>query len=51
ATQNPVEFAGTYPLPEAQMDRFALQFHLGYVSADEEVSILTAQQQSHPING
>lgn len=49
ATQNPVELAGTYPLPEAQMDRFALQFHLGYVNAEEEVSILTAQQQVHPI--
>ena len=37
ATQNPVEFRGTYPLPEAQMDRFALQFGLGYVDAEEEV--------------
>jgi MoxR-like ATPase len=50
ATQNPVELAGTYPLPEAQMDRFALQFSLGYVSADEEVSILTAQEKAHPID-
>src|SRR3954467_3068848 len=48
ATQNPVEFRGTYPLPEAQMDRFALNFSLGYVSAEEEVSILTAQEKSHP---
>src|SRR5687767_9992067 len=40
ATQNPVEFRGTYPLPEAQMDRFAMQCALGYVSADEEASIL-----------
>jgi MoxR-like ATPase len=49
ATQNPVEFRGTYPLPEAQMDRFAMNFGLGYVTADEEVSILSAQEQSHPI--
>jgi MoxR-like ATPase len=46
ATQNPIEFHGTYPLPEAQMDRFAMRFSLGYVSAEEEVQILTAQQQT-----
>jgi MoxR-like ATPase len=50
ATQNPVEFRGTYPLPEAQMDRFAMQFKLGYVTTDEEVAILTGQTQSHPID-
>ncbi|MDM8563775.1 MoxR family ATPase, partial [Candidatus Marithioploca araucensis] len=44
ATQNPIEFHGTYPLPEAQMDRFAMRFSLGYVSAEEEVAILSAQQ-------
>jgi MoxR-like ATPase len=49
ATQNPVEFRGTYPLPEAQMDRFALQFTLGYVTGAEEVNILTAQEKTHPI--
>jgi MoxR-like ATPase len=49
ATQNPVEFRGTYPLPEAQMDRFAVRLALGYVSADEEVGILTAQERSHPL--
>jgi MoxR-like ATPase len=49
ATQNPVEFRGTYPLPEAQMDRFAMQFTLGYVSPDEEVAILTAQEHDHPL--
>jgi MoxR-like ATPase len=49
ATQNPVEFRGTYPLPEAQMDRFAMQFTLGYVPADEEVAILTAQEHNHPL--
>jgi len=50
ATQNPVEFRGTYPLPEAQMDRFALQFTLGYVQPNEEVAILTAQQHNHPLD-
>lgn len=50
ATQNPVEFHGTYPLPEAQMDRFALQFSLGYVAPDEEVAILTDQMKRHPID-
>ena len=49
ATQNPVEFRGTYPLPEAQMDRFAMQFTLGYVEAGEEVAILTAQEHNHPL--
>ena len=50
ATQNPVEFRGTYPLPEAQMDRFAMQFTLGYVSPAEEVAILTAQEHNHPLD-
>lgn len=50
ATQNPVEFRGTYPLPEAQMDRFAMQCSLGYVSEKEEVEILNAQQhEDHPL--
>jgi MoxR-like ATPase len=50
ATQNPVEFRGTYPLPEAQMDRFAMQFSLGYVQPAEEVAILTAQEHNHPLD-
>ena len=50
ATQNPVEFHGTYPLPEAQMDRFMLQFSLGYVSPDVEVEMLSEQQTAHPID-
>jgi len=50
ATQNPVEFRGTYPLPEAQMDRFAMQFTLGYVQPGEEVAILTAQEHNHPLD-
>lgn len=49
ATENPVEFRGTYPLPEAQMDRFAMQFALGYVQSLEEVAILTAQEHNHPL--
>src|SRR5207245_5024015 len=48
ATQNPVEFRGTYPLPEAQMDRFATQFALGYVQSAEEAAILKAQEHNHP---
>lgn len=50
ATQNPVEFRGTYPLPEAQMDRFALQLSLGYVKPEEEVAILSAQAKEHPLD-
>ena len=49
ATQNPVEFHGTYPLPEAQLDRFAMRFSLGYVSLEQEVAMLQAQSQQHPI--
>jgi MoxR-like ATPase len=50
ATENPVEFRGTYPLPEAQMDRFAMQSMLGYVQPTEEVAILTAQEHNHPLD-
>jgi MoxR-like ATPase len=49
ATQNPVEFRGTYPLPEAQMDRFAMQFGLGYVDPAQEIAILTDQAERHPL--
>jgi MoxR-like ATPase len=49
ATQNPVEFRGTYPLPEAQMDRFAICMSLGYVDADQEVEVLSAQELGHPL--
>jgi len=49
ATQNPVEFRGTYPLPEAQMDRFAMQFGLGYVEPAQEIAILTDQAERHPL--
>jgi MoxR-like ATPase len=49
ATQNPVEFRGTYPLPEAQMDRFAMCLSLGYVDPATEVAVLTAQELGHPL--
>ena len=50
ATQNPVEFRGTYPLPEAQMDRFAMQCALGYVEPEQEVAILSDQGRDHPLD-
>ncbi len=49
ATQNPIEYEGTFPLPEAQLDRFLLRIHLGYPSLQDEMAILTAQQFEHPI--
>ena len=48
-TQNPIEYEGTFPLPEAQLDRFVLRISLGYVSAADEVAILSAQQFKHPL--
>ena len=50
ATQNPVEFRGTYPLPEAQMDRFAVRLSLGYLDAETEVEMTAAQGRSHPLD-
>lgn len=50
ATQNPIDMAGTYPLPEAQLDRFLLRLSLGYPDAQTEASLIQAQQYSHPIN-
>ncbi|HEX9077490.1 MAG TPA: MoxR family ATPase [Anaerolineae bacterium] len=49
ATQNPIEYEGTFPLPEAQLDRFMLRLHLGYPARDHELGMLDAQQYSHPI--
>jgi len=49
ATQNPVELRGTFPLPEAQMDRFALRRALGYIPVEQEVEILRAQKSGHPL--
>jgi MoxR-like ATPase len=45
ATQNPIEFEGTYPLPEAQLDRFLLKIHVGYPSAEDETEILSRYEQ------
>ena len=50
ATQNPVELEGTFPLPEAQLDRFLLRVGLGYPSEDEEGAILCRFQQSNPLD-
>src|SRR5512143_1685563 len=49
ATQNPIEYEGTFPLPEAQLDRFLLRVRLGYPSASEEMRVLSEQQYRHPI--
>ena len=49
-TENPIEYHGTYPLPEAQLDRFMLRLEVGYPGHDTEVAMLTAQQQRHPID-
>jgi MoxR-like ATPase len=50
ATQNPIEYEGTFPLPEAQLDRFLLRIHLGYPSLTDEVLIMEGQQRQHPID-
>ena len=49
ATQNPSEYHGTYPLPEAQLDRFAIQLALGYPTHDDELAILFSQNDGHPL--
>ncbi len=49
ATQNPIEYEGTFPLPEAQLDRFMLRIKLGYPAKDKEIEILDRQQFIHPI--
>lgn len=50
ATQNPIEYEGTFPLPEAQLDRFLLRVRLGYPIAKDEIDILDRQQYRHPID-
>lgn len=50
ATQNPIEYEGTFPLPEAQLDRFLIRIHLGYPSPADEIQLLGQQQTSHPID-
>lgn len=49
ATQNPIEYEGTFPLPEAQLDRFMLRIRLGYPSKEQEIEILERQHQAHPL--
>ena len=50
ATQNPIEYEGTFPLPEAQLDRFLIRVNLGYPSADDEVTVLDEQQVNHQVD-
>src|SRR5512136_1246839 len=49
ATQNPIEYEGTFPLPEAQLDRFMLRIHLGYPNSQDEIIMLDDQQFTHPV--
>jgi MoxR-like ATPase len=51
ATQNPIEYEGTFPLPEAQLDRFMLRIRLGYPTPQEEIAMLDSQQYQHPLIG
>ncbi len=51
ATQNPIEYEGTFPLPEAQLDRFLLRIDLGYPNLEDEISVLKRQQFRHPFEG
>ncbi|MBN1562218.1 MAG: MoxR family ATPase [Anaerolineae bacterium] len=50
ATQNPIEYEGTFPLPEAQLDRFMLRIRLGYPTPQEEIAMLDSQQYQHPLH-
>lgn len=50
ATQNPIEYEGTFPLPEAQLDRFLMRVHLGYPTNTDEVLMMDSQQSHHPID-
>lgn len=49
ATQNPIEYQGTYPLPEAQIDRFLMKINVGYLQADEELKVISQQKAHHPL--
>jgi len=49
ATQNPIEYEGTFPLPEAQLDRFLMRIRLGYPELNDEIAILESQQYVHPL--
>ena len=50
ATQNPIEYEGTFPLPEAQLDRFLMRISVGYPEFSEEMSIIEQQEQEHPMD-
>lgn len=50
ATQNPIEFEGTFPLPESQLDRFMISVQLGYPDRAHEMAMISLQEQSHPID-
>ena len=50
ATQNPIEYEGTFPLPEAQLDRFLMRIQLGYPGMNDEINILDRQQYRHPVD-
>jgi len=50
ATQNPIEYEGTFPLPEAQLDRFLMRIRLGYPGPEDEIAILDSQQYVHPLS-
>lgn len=50
ATQNPIEYEGTFPLPEAQLDRFLMRIELGYPTPQEEMAMLDSQQYEHPVS-
>ena len=50
ATQNPIEYEGTFPLPEAQLDRFLMRISLGYPSFMDELSVIKQQEKTHPID-
>ncbi len=49
ATQNPIEYEGTFPLPEAQLDRFMMNIKIGYPNASDEMNILDTHQYHHPL--
>src|SRR3954454_6218207 len=51
ATENPIEQEGTFPLPEAQLDRFAIRLALGYPSPEQELTVLRDQRREHPLEG
>ena len=50
ATQNPIEYEGTFPLPEAQLDRFLMRISMGYPSFEEELPVIEGQEKTHPID-